>query len=238
MSKKWAGGLLITFAGLAILNRLGSRRGATNDEVRQPIAGDELVPEAMLETTHGVTINAPAESIWPWLLQVGYHRGGWYADSKITEFLFKYLFEPIAPKDKKPEYRPSADRIMLEYQELRVGDIVPDGPPGTVRFIVKELEPNRQMVLYTDQYHQAMVPESFSTTWFQPISAFSWVFALKEIHPGETRLVLRARISFWPRAIFPLLWLPLMLGEAVFPNLMLSGIKQRVERTTASPDLD
>lgn len=223
---------------LYLLNQLGSHRGATNDEVRRAIAGDELVPEAMLETTHGVTINAPASAIWPWLLQVRYHRGGWYADSKISEFLFKYLFEPMAPQDKKPEYRPSANHIMPEFQELQVGDIVPDGPPDTVGFVVKAVEPNRQIVLYTDQYHRAIVPDPVSASWFQHTSAFSWVFALKDSQPGETRLLLRARISVWPRVVFLALWLPLILGESLFPHLMLNGIKQRVELAAATPDLD
>ncbi len=152
---------------------------------------DELVPNAMLETTHGVTINAPASAIWPWLLQVGYHRGGWYTDSKISEFLFKYLFEPMAPQDKKPNYWPCANRIMPEFQELQFGEIVHDGPPDTVGFVVKALEPNQAMVLHTDQYHRAIMLDPVTTSWFQKTSAFCWVFALNEIQPGGTRLLSR-----------------------------------------------
>ena len=231
MSKKLAGGLIITVTCIVVLNRIGRGRGATTEEICRPLAGDELVPGAMIETTHGITIEAPPNLIWPWLVQVGYHRGGWYADSAMHRFLFKYLFEPMAPQDKKPVYRPSADRILSEYQDLTVGDSIPDGPPDTAHFLVKKLDPDRHLVLYTDQYHQAILPPSLSSSWFKPRSEFSWVFTLEEIQTGTTRLLLRARINIWPRALYPVIWIPLMLGESIYPHLMLQGIKQRVEGT-------
>jgi hypothetical protein len=47
------------------------RWGATDEEVHKPLPGDEIVPHPMLETTHAVTIDAYAEEIWPWLVQMG-----------------------------------------------------------------------------------------------------------------------------------------------------------------------
>ena len=73
--------LLGTASGVYLLERLGRRWGATDAEVYQPLPGDTLVPHPMVESAHAVTIQAPAHAIWPWLVQAGYHRGGWYTEA-------------------------------------------------------------------------------------------------------------------------------------------------------------
>jgi hypothetical protein len=59
----------------------GKALGATGDEVHRSLEDDDLVPHPMVETTHAITIHAPAAAIWPWLVQMGYHRAGLYTDS-------------------------------------------------------------------------------------------------------------------------------------------------------------
>ena len=54
------------------------RWGATDDEVHRTMPGDGLIPDAA-STTRAITIAAPAEQVWPWLVQLGYGRGGWYS---------------------------------------------------------------------------------------------------------------------------------------------------------------
>lgn len=54
--------------GYAALYRLGQSWGATRQEQQQPLAGDELLPDARAFTTHAITIAAPAHHVWPWLL--------------------------------------------------------------------------------------------------------------------------------------------------------------------------
>jgi hypothetical protein len=56
------------------LHELGRRWGATAEEVRRPMAGDDIVPHAKGRTTHTITIDAAAEDVWPWLVQMGYHE--------------------------------------------------------------------------------------------------------------------------------------------------------------------
>ena len=58
----------------------GVALGATDEEVHKPLPGDGVVPHPMWETTHTVTIDASAEEIWPWLVQMGHYRAGFYAD--------------------------------------------------------------------------------------------------------------------------------------------------------------
>src|SRR5690554_2929587 len=95
---------------------LGRTWGSTPEERRLHLPGDEIVDPAKLVTNHAATLRATPEEIWPWLLQVGWHRGGWYTYRWVDQLLF-------------PANRPAADSILPQYQDLKVGDRVPDGPP-------------------------------------------------------------------------------------------------------------
>jgi hypothetical protein len=88
---------------------------------------DELVPRPHLETTRALTIKASPEAVWPWLVQMGYRRGGWYSYDWLDNLGV-----------------PSARRIIPELQNLKVGDKLAPVPGG---FIVTALDPPRSMVL-------------------------------------------------------------------------------------------
>ena len=94
--------------------------------------GDRLVTLPSYETTLGVTINTTPAAIWPWLVQMGYRRGGLYSYDWLDR-LFGYLDAP------------SAERILPERQLLAVGDEIPIGRAGG--FPVKAIEPFRTLVL-------------------------------------------------------------------------------------------
>lgn len=94
--------------------------------------GDRYVTLPSHETTLGVTINTAPAAIWPWLLQMGYRRGGLYSYDWLDR-LFGYLDAP------------SAERILPQWQQLAVGDEIPIG--GGEGFPVKAIEPLRSLVL-------------------------------------------------------------------------------------------
>ena len=73
-----AAAALAAAGGYASLYRLGQTWGATDQEQRKALAGDELLPAATALTTHAITIEAPASEVWPWLIQMGWGRAGWY----------------------------------------------------------------------------------------------------------------------------------------------------------------
>jgi hypothetical protein len=101
--------------------------GATDEEVTAPMPGDDLLRRDAAGTTRAITIDAPAERVWPWLLQIGYGRGGWYS--------YDWLDNDGAP---------SVDRIDPELQRLAVGDrivMVPGMGPT-----VLEIEPNEHLL--------------------------------------------------------------------------------------------
>lgn len=106
--------------------------GAVPDEVRRPMPGDELVPHPTLCATRGITIDAPAADVWPWLVQMGgYTRAGWYSYDRFDN-----------------AGRPSADHIVPELQGLTVGDVMLTSP--TQGFVVRAIDPGRSLILDID----------------------------------------------------------------------------------------
>ena len=94
-------------------------------------AGDDLVPDATVVETRGVEIDAPPDAVWPWLIQMGYNRAGWYSYDLV---------------DMKGA---SVDKILPELQHLAVGDLVPNSPDTA--FVVRALDTGRALVLYADE---------------------------------------------------------------------------------------
>ncbi|MEA4909876.1 MAG: hypothetical protein VB089_19795 [Anaerolineaceae bacterium] len=86
--------------------------GATAEEIQRPMPGDELDPDPAFLSTRAITIDAAPQAIWPWLLQMGYGRAGFYGYD---------ILENVG----SPRGMASADRIMSEFQGFVVGDVVP-----------------------------------------------------------------------------------------------------------------
>lgn len=106
--------------------------GATAAEVSGPMSGDARVPNPNYAATLAVTIGAVPVDVWPWLVQLGYHRGGLYSYDWLDR-LFGYLD------------RPSAEHILPEFQRLTVGDAIPVGRGAA--FPVTDLKPNQRLVM-------------------------------------------------------------------------------------------
>lgn len=96
------------FLGAPLVRSWHLRWGATGEEVAAAMPGDERVPRASFSATRAVTIDAPPEKVWPWLVQIGFGRAGFYSYD---------LFDNGA--------RPSAVSILPRWQDARVGDWVP-----------------------------------------------------------------------------------------------------------------
>ena len=75
---------LVAAAGAAAVavvaaDRYAREWGVDPDEASGDLPGDDLVADPDRVMTHGVTIEAAPADVWPWLLQMGYGRGGWYS---------------------------------------------------------------------------------------------------------------------------------------------------------------
>jgi hypothetical protein len=172
--------------------------GVTEAETKRPMPGDDEVKRPISVSTNAVSIRARAADIWPWLVQMGYRRGGMYSYDRIDRLLG--ILD-----------RPSANRIIPEFQHLQVGDVIPMGKPPS--WPVKAIEPNKSLLIVIRE----------------PGVEVTWCFMLDEIDDKQTRLVLRVRSRL---AVTPmlLLSLPIMYpGQYLMIRKMLLGIKQRAE---------
>ncbi len=225
------GGLL---AGL-FLRRLAMRGGATDDEVDASLAGDDIIPHPMIETTHAITIAAPPSAVWPWLIQGGYRgagRAGWYSDSWFNWLVESGYLRATVPPEAMHE-RPgvaSADEILPAFQHTAVGDIIPDGPPGSAQFEVRVVDPERVWVLYSDTHIRYLMPTFLHDTRWASQGDFTWALVLQPIGEQGTRLILRTRVCFGPRPLLALFMPLFYLGEAIIPRMTLHGIKARAEQ--------
>lgn len=103
--------------------------GATDQERRRSLPGDDLVNAPTLDATRAITIRAKPSEIWPWLVQVGVNRAGWYSYDLLDNL-----------------GRPSAREIIPELQDIQVGDVMPMSPDGRRGIRVYALDPPRSMI--------------------------------------------------------------------------------------------
>lgn len=104
------------FVAAPLLRPWHTRWGATEDEVAATMPGDDLVRGCQYHTTRAVTIPAPPEDVWPWLVQVGYGRAGFYSLDLLDNL-----------------GRPSAQQLLPQFQDLEVGEWVPMSPTPSDR---------------------------------------------------------------------------------------------------------
>ncbi len=235
MSNKLCAAILGGLVAGLFLRRLATRGGATNDEADASLAGDDVIPRPMIETTHAITIAAPPSAVWPWLIQGGYRgagRAGWYSDGWFNGLVESgYLRVTVPPKlmHEKPGVA-SADEILPAFQHTAVGDTIPDGPPGSVQFEVRVVDPERAWVLYSDTHIKYLMPTFLHGTRWASHGDFTWALVLQPIGEKGTRLILRLRARFGPRVLRPLFMPLFYVGEAIIPRMILHGIKVRAEQ--------
>ncbi len=128
-------GVLILLAGLVVLGVayhliIGPwhrRWGATGAEVSRRLPGDDLVVDAR-GSTRAITIVAPAGEVFPWIVQIGFGRAGWYSYDWIDN-----------------DGTPSVDHIDLDLEWLNVGDVIPMTP--AMGFTVRAIDRHRHTLV-------------------------------------------------------------------------------------------
>ncbi len=190
--------------------------GATKEERRRPLPGDERVPNPNVFTTLAITINAPANEVWPWLAQIGQERGGMYSYE---------LLENIARCQMR-----NADRIVPEW-EMKVGDQMRMGPQGYPVNQVVALERGHWLLMAGADLKTGIadpLPQPGQTTY----TNYAWVLYLDGQPDGTTRLISRTRLAYTPRTFaFKLMWEVFTdpIGCAMTRKMLLT-IKRRAEQ--------
>jgi hypothetical protein len=201
-------------AGYVAAHHFGRTWGATPDECARTLPGDDLVTGRRFQTTHAVTIDAPPDRVWPWLVQMGWGRAGWYTYRWVDRLLF-------------PANGPSVDRIVPELQQLAEGDQVPDGPPETgCAFTVERLEAARTLLLFSDSHLFGSLAEREDVT-----MAWAWSWQLEELPAGRTRLIQRNNCQLSPPWLHRAYAATMIPADLVMARSHLRGIRARVEAT-------
>lgn len=208
---RWAGAAVAAEAWAA-LYWLGRTWGSTREERDRTYPGDEVVDDPRLVTNHAVTIQAPPEEVWPWLVQVGWHRAGWYTYRWVD-----CLLSPANPA--------SAQELLPQHQDLKVGDRILDGPPEADCFyLVELLEPSKMMVLRSLTH----LPKGLRANPRNHME-WTWAFYLDEVGDRETRLVFRVRGNLEPRWLRALYRLVIVPADFIMGRSFCLGLKKRVE---------
>jgi len=125
---------VLTGLYLLVLRPWQLKWGATDIEIKRPMPGDEIVTEPTFNATRAVSINAIAENIYPWIIQMGVTRAGWYSYD---------LLDNLA--------RRSAEVILPEHQHIKIGDVVPLSPDGKQGMLVKDFKKNEWMLWWENK---------------------------------------------------------------------------------------
>jgi hypothetical protein len=172
-------GGILAFAYVTLFRPWQLRWGAADDEVARPMPGDDIVGRPSFNATRAVTIDAPAENIYPWIVQMGVKRAGWYSYD---------LLDNLGKK--------SSERILAEHQNIEVGDVIPMSPDGKQGMLVKGLSRNEWMLwwdkvgdtswawgIYPDGDARSRLVTRVRTKyrWFSPAIAFSLLIEFFDI---------------------------------------------------------
>jgi proline iminopeptidase len=206
---------LLNVAYRAALSPRVASWGATEEEVRGSLPGDDVLPVGAETTTMGTTIDAPPDKIWPWLVQMGWGRAGWYSHDLLDN-----------------AGRPSAERIVPEWQRVSLGDHMPSDPTGRDRvwFTIEGIYPERALILRASI--DLRTGRSYDPSRGRPraYSDSTWTFALRELPGSRTRLLARTRREAAPawRAA-PVALLVGRPGHLLMQTRQFRNLKRRAE---------
>jgi hypothetical protein len=243
----------IALAGVVVGTALGvavseARRwwrswGIDPDEGSKALPGDGVVADPVASETRGITIEAGPEAVWPWLVQMGFGKAGWYS------------------YDRLDHSGQSADGLVEAWGDIKVGDIMPTHPGGG--FEVVSIDPGKSLVLRSDTalvkaQAEAWAKKTEGATADEPVEgtpaglaasgailgqtpqqfSASWAFVLEPVGKGRTRFIERFRVWFGESGKASHVVMPVVgFGVFVMMQRQMVGIKTRAERLARESNL-
>ncbi len=205
----------VAVAAMWELRRSALIWGATPIELRRAWPGDELSPQAVEISTRAITINAPIDTVWAWLVQIGQDRAGFYSYTWL-ENLFRCAM-------------PRVDRIVPEWQERTLGDTVwlarRDRYHGEARQKVVQIIRGHVLTLASPSDWGRILRRESS-------HGGTWAFILVPIDAGTTRLVVRSRGPEAPTYLGRLFWVAVFEpAHFIMERKMMLRLKTLAEHT-------
>ena len=212
-------GRWLLLAGLAAaLVRLSGRSGVTDEEVARTLPGDEILPGAAWVVNRAATLDAPPERVWPWLVQLGRRRGGWYLPGWL--------------EDRLPATWRGARELLPAFGSVAVGDIIPDYGPEPAYFQAVRVEPKRALVYVSFRGSDLTLADWPAVGgWRDDVTGLVWALVLAPADDGAgTRLHVRLRFNR-PVPGSPWTW-PARIGGGLVDwltiALLFAGLNERV----------
>ncbi len=197
-------GTTLVIAYVAVIRPWMLSWGSTEEERAWSLPGDDLVANPTQITTRVLTIQALPHEIWPWLVQMGQDRAGFYTHNWVEKLLMSGI--------------PNVHEIHSEWQELSVGDLMRTNrelqPGHPLGWPVAIVEPDRALVVRSKSLPRG-----------------TYAFVLDPVDQQATRLIVRDRAmwSWWQYPFMLLVYEPL---HAYMETGLLQGVKKRVERAS------
>ncbi len=190
--------------------------GATDEEAAQTWPGDDVVPTPRWWWHHTIDIDAPASEVWPWVVQMGADRGGFYSYEGLENLAGCRIH--------------NADRIHPEWQHLAVGDglrLHPEMPAMPIRWV----EPGQGFVAGIRFERGSDRPIPVGVPLPDEHSAVSWLFHITALSPTRSRFLSRYRVSYGDDVASRLSMGPTFVEPigTVMDRQMLAGLRERGE---------
>jgi hypothetical protein len=191
-----------------------TRWGAKDDEAVRSLPGDEFVPSPKSAITLAIDIQAPVEQVWPWFVQIGCQRAGWYSYDLLDNAGI-----------------PSASRLLPEHQALEIGDVIKAVPAGEFGFPVAAIQLRQWITL--GGVLDTKTGESVADLNRLPEAYFAGdlTFYLEPLGEGATRALFRQRLDWNPSPLNTMAYRAFMEPVSfVMARKMLLGIRARAEK--------
>ena len=222
-----------------VVRRLSRRTGVTDAEAYGTLPGDDVIAHPMVEWTRGVTVHAAPERVWPWLVQMGYGRAGWYTPAWVDRLLEPSLFQRTTPTPPNPH--------PLQPHVHKRGRGPPTAPPPDYRSYWRVLAMAPQQSIVYRSIRHPWRPHPFDPSDPAAVARVeeqliangvyldcTWTFVLRPVGAERTRLLVRTRGTYAPR-LLGLVMPALGLFDATYGVAQLRAIARRAEALATTP---
>ncbi|MEX0288506.1 MAG: hypothetical protein AB3N14_05300 [Flavobacteriaceae bacterium] len=208
-------GIIILCFLTIFLRKARSRWGLSKLDVNRTFPADQLVTSPNHGFTHGIIIEAPAENVWPWIAQIGQGKGGFYSYEALENIMGLNIY--------------NADRILPQYQNPKVGQLVSFGPDAAYPLVY--CEPGRGMAIENkldlNSKKKANIKDSDPSNTVH----LTWLWYIEEIDEYTSRFISRNRVALDGTSKYNFI-MGILLEPIIFAmdRKMCLGIKKRAER--------
>ena len=193
--------------------------GSTEEELSRELPGDDLVKDVKGWYSHAITIKTAPANVWPWIVQLGQNKGGFYSYELLENIVGCNIH--------------NVDEIVTDFQDTVVGDKVAMTPKSTP-YVVTAIDPGRAFVLQLRVNLQTQETVDIAEPLPEKYQDSSWLFFLEEIVGGDTRLITRSRNDWNQSRANTFFYSIFGVISMVMDRKMAQGIKKRAEKAASN----